>query len=248
LLPNCAANIGFVNAFLDGTIAPTLSPSTPAPTTANPTAAPTNPPTSSEPSHAPTLRPSGSPSSFPTQQPSQAPTAGPTSSQPSYNPTVEPSYSPTCSSTSSPTQHACDDGSHACDRTEFGTCTALISPSSGYRCGCTTTHRCSDGDCNTRGHTCVPITGDPTQSPTTVPPTTVPQSSSEGEDSSNPSLEMIVGFAVLGTIIAVLVASVVMLLWERSASTRRTVFQNPAYQGRTPTYASLDDPSTNTIA
>ena len=37
------------------------------------------------------------------------------------------------------------------------------------------THRCSDGDCTTIGHSCELITGTPTQ---------IPQSSSEGEESS----------------------------------------------------------------
>jgi len=53
------------------------------------------------------------------------------------------------------TQHACDDGSHGCD-VELGICRPLLDNPTGYRCSCANTYRCSDGDCNSAGHTCVP--------------------------------------------------------------------------------------------
>ena len=117
----------------------------------------------------------GPTTSNPTPPPTRSPSDIPTSSSPTLFPSRLPTTgSPTAWPTTAPTQHACDDGSHACDTTEFGTCTPLISDPDRHRCGCADGHQCSDGDCGTVGHTCVPITEAPTQSPTTNFPTSAP--------------------------------------------------------------------------
>ena len=93
---------------------------------------------------------------------------------------------PSSSPTKVPTRHACDDDSHVCDATEYGTCTPLISDPDRYRCGCADGHQCSDGDCNTVGHTCVPtteaLTVSPTGSPTNSEPTLSPTASPTTSD------------------------------------------------------------------
>ena len=131
---------------------PTLPPTTSGPTTSGPT---TSGPTTSGPTT------SGPTTSGPT-------TAGSTTMAPTQRPAGSPTtYAPT---TSAPTQH----GTHGCDSTEFGIGSRLLSSPAAYRCSCASTHRCSDGDCSSMGHTCVPVTDSPTSSPTTARPTDGP--------------------------------------------------------------------------
>ena len=119
----------------------------------------------------------------PTQQPvtgapmTGAPTAPPptfSTGTPTPGPTTAPTAGPTAAPTPGPTRHACDNGSHDCDPGEHGVCTPLIASSTAHRCGCASTHSCSDGDCGSVGHTCVLITGAPTSAPTASAPTEAP--------------------------------------------------------------------------
>lgn len=108
-----------------------------------------------------------SPSTTPTTGPPTS--AGPTTAGPT---TRRP--------TTSPTRHACTDGSHSCDTTEYGICERVDS-TAGFQCSCAPSHSCSDLTCTTPGHTCVRITAGPTPTPTPGPtaaptagPTTIP--------------------------------------------------------------------------
>ena len=122
---------------------PSTSPTTSAPTISAPTISPTAPPTTPGPTLAPTLGPTSSP------------TTPPTTSEPTAAPSVPPTASPSEAPAAGPSSHTCDDGTHGCDATAHGICVPLLSPSTGYRCSCADTHRCSDGDCVTAGHACV---------------------------------------------------------------------------------------------
>ena len=104
-------------------------------------------------------------------------TVAPTTSIPTAIPTVSPTWSPT--------RHACSDGSHGCDVSQYGICTAL--PGNQHTCGCAHTHHCSDGDCSSAGHTCDWNTDSPTASPTSAAPTASPTPGPTAGPSPSPS-------------------------------------------------------------
>ena len=100
------------------------------------------------------------------------------------SPTTPPTSSPTAP-TYAPTRHACTDGSHGCDQTEFGTCTPDRRAVPPYACGCAATHHCVPS-CTATGHTCEWATFLPTSSPIsdsfspTAQPTKGPTAASSG--------------------------------------------------------------------
>lgn len=100
---------------------------------------------------------------------------------PTLPPTPPPNPPPILLPSRSPTRHACTDGTHGCDRTEYGIC-EQISNTAGWRCSCASTHRCSDSKCSscmwiTISPTVTPTTSEPSTSPTSSQPTTVPSTS-----------------------------------------------------------------------
>ena len=110
-----------------------------------------------------------------------APTPSPTRN-PTANPTANPTRNPTANPAALPTRHACNDGSHHCDTTDFGICEMICDGGdcAGHRCSCANTHLCSDGDCTSSGHTCDWITTSPAANPTQEPtahPTAAPTAS-----------------------------------------------------------------------
>ena len=136
----------------------------------------------------PTPGPSASPA---TSEPTPTPTGSPATSEPTPKPTGSPDTSvPSGAPTVQPTRSACDDGSHGCDTTEYGIC-EQVDTELGHQCNCVNTHRCSDGDCSSLGHTCVRNTVMPTGSPATSEPTTSLPTTSEpttSEPTPSPSL------------------------------------------------------------
>lgn len=99
-------------------------------------------------------------------------TISPTTTAPTTNAPV--TTAPSGIPTSAPTRHACNDGTHGCDSTPFGSCEQLPATVLGYRCGCAASHQCSDGGCTAPGHTCDLITINPTATPTASAPTAAP--------------------------------------------------------------------------
>ena len=103
-------------------------------------------------------------------------------------PTRAPTRAPTAGPSLAPSRHACNDGSHSCDDTEFGICEQVDS-GAGHRCSCVRTHQCVP-DCETAGHTCEWITSRPTEAPTTVAPTTAaPTDTPTGTPTGAPTTE-----------------------------------------------------------
>lgn len=196
---------------------------------------------SSAPTTLPTVQPMTSTlsTSTPTETPSRAPAATPSNS-PTTDPTETPTFAPVSTQPSAVpshalSRHACDDGSHGCDSTEFGICLPLLSPSTGYRCDCADTHRCSDGDCTTVSHTCVLITSNPTGTPTTSIPTSLPTTdpvisptkiptqldtpsgSSSNDDSSDGWIDNVI---IVGGAVAVVVLLLALLLLRKRAKNK----------------------------
>lgn len=105
-------------------------------------------------------------------------TCEPITSRPTSAPT---SLAPTTSSPtpSPPTVSPCDDGSHDCVESPYGTCEqyCVRGNCSFYRCGCIESYQCIP-DCETYNHTCEPITGRPTSAPSTKAPATLMPSTS----------------------------------------------------------------------
>eukprot|EP00040_Diaphanoeca_grandis_P025203 m.139355 g.139355 ORF g.139355 m.139355 type:complete len:1313 (+) comp30050_c1_seq5:251-4189(+) len=178
--------------------APSTSPST-SPSSATPSTSPSTSPSSSAPSTSPSHSPSSSvPSTTPSMAPSSSPTMQPTTSSPSSSPTISPTRSiptfapttshPSTSPTASPTRHACDDGSHGCDKSEFGVCIKVdVDPF--HACACVATHHCSPS-CDAENHTCEWTTVPPTASPTVLPsslPTATPSDSPSAQPTRIPT-------------------------------------------------------------
>merc|ERR1719316_327081 len=152
--------------------------------------APTPPPTARHtathaPSPVPTPLPTPVPSvptPFPTPSPTAEPTPVPTAKptpEPTASPTPEPTAEPTPSPTPKPTPHACDDGSHGCDKGPGGICYKVDAGVSdgGWLCDCKEDYKCVDGcDAPHKAHTCE-LTAAPTPAPTAKPtpePTAAP--------------------------------------------------------------------------
>ena len=143
-------------------------------------------------------------------------------------------------------RHACDDGSHGCDATEFGLCLALLAPNTGgYRCGCAVGHQCSDGDCTTVGHACLRIPDDPTAGPTEV----TPQSGGDGDGDSDFQLPIVVGVSAL-TLLAIVLIIVSITLCKRkthrppdpsTAVVNNSVFDQAVQSFGQPGYQAIDD-------
>lgn len=100
-------------------------------------------------------------------------TIRPTSAPPSLAPTTPSPTAP------SPTVSPCDDGSHDCAESPYGTCEqyCVRGNCSFYRCGCIESYQCIP-DCETYNHTCEQITVRPTSAPSTIAPSTRTPSSS----------------------------------------------------------------------
>ena len=157
------------------------------PASSEPTTAPSSLPTSSAPTDVPSrmptsVRPTDAPTNLPT---TSDPTAGPSAMPTTPAPTLAPTASPSRTPTASPTPHACNDGRHGCDITRFGVCYEYLDSTLGYRCDCAPSHRCSDGDCATVAHTCVPNTASPTSSVPASHPTSVPTDRLSGHQASS---------------------------------------------------------------
>ena len=124
---------------------------TPSPThnpTGTPTTSPTEHPTGT-PTESPTHSPTESPTAFPTGTPTGTPTEAPTDS-----PTQAPTGTPT---TATPTAHACQSGTHGCDKGDGGICVEDPDVPSAWRCTCADGFKCLYG-CSLRNpvnHRCL---------------------------------------------------------------------------------------------
>jgi len=181
--------------------------------------------------------PTASPTAPPTGIPTSIPTSIPTTAGPSVPPTANPSEAPTAG----PSSHACDAGTHGCD-SEQGICLPLLSPSTGYQCSCADTYRCSDGNCLTVGHTCLPtdrtLSLSPTASESATPVAdTVGSDEDDGSDNSPLLITLIVALVGCGV-------CVVGVKLRRSnnptASRKAGVTANPTYAGLGPAVVVAD--------
>merc|ERR1719271_1367490 len=108
---------------------------------------------------------------------------------PTPSPTMEPTPPPTAPA---PTPHACDDGSHGCDKGEGGICYKVDEGvnDEGWLCDCEQGYKCVDGcDAPHEGHTCEK-TAEPTPEPTPEPtaePTPEPTAEPTPEPTAEPT-------------------------------------------------------------
>merc|ERR1719399_2218594 len=120
--------------------------------------------------------------------------------RPTPEPTPEQTPEPTPDPTPSPTPHACDDGSHGCDKGEGGICYKVDEGvnEEGWLCDCKEGYKCIDGcDAPHSSHTCEKTpapTPEPTPEPTAAPtaeptaePTAAPTPAPTAEPTEEPT-------------------------------------------------------------